>query len=66
MIIYITMVLTVSEVYKTDHRTLNYKKTVEADGNCIHYCKCFQVRHNYGHNILKRFKILVEVLIHQN
>ena len=55
------MVLTAFEVYKTENGTLSYNKTVKTDGNCIHYWKCFQVHHNCGHNILKRFNILTEV-----
>ena len=61
MINYITMVLTAFEVYKTENRMLNCNKTVKTDGNCVHYWKCFQVRHNRGNNILKGFKNLVEV-----
>ena len=55
------MVLTAFEVYKTENRMLHYNKTVKTDGNCIHYWKCFQLCHNRGDNILKRFKILVKV-----
>ena len=55
------MMLTAFEVDKTENRMLHYNKTVKTDGNCIHYWKCFQVHHNRGHNILKRFRILVEV-----
>ena len=55
------MVLTAFEVYKTENGTLSYNKTVKTDGNCIYYWKCFQVHHNCGHNILKRFNILTEV-----
>ena len=57
------MGLTAFEVYKTENRTLNYNKTVKTDGNCTHYRKCFQVCYNWGHNILKRFIISVEVCL---
>ena len=56
------MVLRVFEVNKTENGTLNYNRTVKTDGNCIYYRKCFQGRHSWGHNILKHFKISVELV----
>ena len=54
------MMLSYLEVYKTEKQNVALQQPVKTEGNCIHYWKYFQVRHNHGHNILKCFKILVE------